>query len=216
MQTPSTFEVAEKIFLIQGAVGQLEVMTQRPATAMRPLVAVICHPNPLQEGTMYNKVVTTIARAFNALGVATVRFNYRGVGKSEGQYGDTVGEIADTLAVLRWAKHELPDCDVWLAGFSFGTFIAARAATQWPTKQLVSIAPTVDRHDFASLPPVHCPWLVVQGEIDEVIDPQAVFEWAKQAPVKLITMPQTGHFFHGKLMELKEILVAELSLAASK
>ncbi len=199
-------------FCIEGPQGLLELKTTWIESA-QPLIAVIAHPHPLHQGSMHNKVVTTLMQAFNTLGLSTVRFNFRGVGKSEGHYGNAIGELEDLRAVLNWVMAALPTARIWLAGFSFGSYIAAAMAKEWPVGQLVSIAPPVNQPYFKDLHGIEAPWLVVQGEKDEIIDPEAVWEWAAcpPAPLKLIRLPGIGHFFHGYLTELRELLVKELS-----
>lgn len=189
---------------IAGPAGTIEAVvhdTDMPITH----VGIICHPHPLQEGTMHNKVVTTVARSFNDMGIAALRFNYRGVGLSEGEYGDVVGEVDDCLAVVAWALQRWPNAKLWLAGFSFGAYIAAATAAKVPTQQLISIAPAVERMPYTTLGVISCPWLVIQGEDDDVVTPQAVYDWfdALQAQKTLVRLPGTGHFFHGKLMDLR-------------
>jgi alpha/beta superfamily hydrolase len=168
-------------------------------------VAVICHPHPLHGGSMHNKVVTMIARALRELGLATVVFNFRGVGASAGEYDDGHGETEDLVAVATWAQQARPDSALWLAGFSFGSYVAARAAARLPVRQMISVAPPVSRWDFAGLASPLCPWLVIQGETDEIVDPQAVYAWvaAQPEPPTLTRMPDTGHFFHRRLMDLR-------------
>lgn len=197
----------KQYIFIPGPVGSLEAVVQTPETPVNR-VAVVCHPNPLQEGTMENKVITTLVRTFNALGMAAIRFNYRGVGKSTGEYGDVAGEVADCMAVINWAQSQWPTAKLWLAGFSFGAYIAAEAATKVPTEQLISIAPSVDRMPYADLPKVACPWLVIMGEEDEVVVPESVYQWFAKldANKTLIKFPTTGHFFHGKLVDLQQAI----------
>jgi len=131
-------------FMLPGPAGQLEALVSTPQQNARETVAIICHPNPLFEGTMHNKVVTTIAKAFDLLGLTTVRFNYRGVGKSEGEYGETIGETEDCLAIVDWVQKTYPNYSLWLSGFSFGAYISASVANQMAVAQLVSIAPAVN------------------------------------------------------------------------
>lgn len=177
--------------------------------------AIICHPHSLMGGTMNNKVVTTLARAFAELGHHTVRFNFRGVGESQGVYDAGIGETHDVLTIWDWVKERRPQDQIWLAGFSFGSYVALRAASQRAPAQLVSIAPPVHNFnfDFSAISRPSCPWLVVQGDQDEVVDPQLVFDWIKtfDAPPELITMPGATHFFHGRLVELRHLLVEALS-----
>lgn len=212
--TPDSFPSQESIFLLPGPVGHIEVLaTPAPEeNQKRSAVAVICHPHPLHGGTMTNKVVTTLAKTFRDLGMRTVRFNFRGVGKSEGTFAEGIGETDDLLAVVKWAQTTCPGDELWLAGFSFGAFVSARAATQIPVAQLVSIAPQVSRFIETKVPEITCPWVLVQGEQDEVISAEEVFAWIetlKHKPI-LIRMPGAGHFFHGQLTELRERLVGVL------
>ena len=209
-----SFPTQETTFILPGPDGDLEVLaTPAPTeTSRRPAVAVICHPHPLFGGTMTNKVVTTLARTFSDLGIHTVRFNFRGVGKSTGKFAEGIGETEDLFAVIRWTQENCPGDALWLAGFSFGGFVAARAATQIPVAQLVTIAPQVSRFVEVKIPEITCPWVLVQGEEDEVIPPADVFAWVETLQHKpvLIRMPGAGHFFHGRLMELRENLLKVL------
>lgn len=207
------FPQQEQRFFLQGPAGQLEVLTTWPKDSTQKCVGIICHPHPQQQGTMNNKVVTTIAKAFDRLGLATLRFNFRGVGKSEGQYGKTIGERQDLLAIMKWVKTVLPDYDIWLAGFSFGSYIAASIANQENVLQLLTIATTVNHYDFASLTNIKCPWLSIVGEQDELVPVEEVKAFAAHPPVpmKLIFLPGVGHFFHGHLIELRELIIKELS-----
>lgn len=207
------FAKEKKTFLLPGPSGALEVATTWPQKVQQEVVGIVCHPHPLYHGTMHNKVVTTVARAFDQMGVPTVRFNYRGVGKSEGTYGDMVGEQADLRAILAWVHATLPGWKIWLAGFSFGAFISAVVANEAAPSRLISIAPAVHHADFNQLTHIHCPWLVVQGDADEVVPFQAVQAFADQPPSPLTfqVFPGVGHFFHGHLIELREALVAWLA-----
>jgi len=201
--------------LLPGPAGQLEVITTFPETPRTPaIIAVICHPHPLFGGTMNNKVIYTLARCFNSMGLATVRFNFRGVGLSQGEYDQGEGESDDLLALLAWLKESYPESGVWLSGFSFGAYIAARVAKIWPVKQLICIAPPIENFPFKALPPFSCPWIVVQGDEDEVVSPTAVFSWLNSlaSPPELIKIHGASHFFHGKLIELRDAL----SLALNK
>jgi len=194
---------------LPGPAGSLEVASNVPEpSAARAGVAVICHPHPLQGGTMHNKVVTTLERSLRELGLATVVFNFRGTGASQGTFDDGIGETDDLLAVARWAQHVRPRDALWLAGFSFGSYVAARAAPQLPVRQMISIAPPVGRWDFSQLASPLCPWLVVQGEADEIVDAEAVYAWvaAQPEPPTLVRMPETSHFFHGRLLDLRGVI----------
>jgi alpha/beta superfamily hydrolase len=192
--------------LLDGPAGALEVAVDRSEAAPLPAVAIICHPLPIEGGTMHNKVVTMLARSLRELGLDTVRFNFRGTGNSEGSFDDGVGETDDLRTVAAWVRAQRPDAALWLAGFSFGAYVSLRMVAELQPSMLISIAPPVRRSwDFDSLVPPTCPWLVIQGEADEVVDPQAVFDWidTMRDPPDLVRMPDTGHFFHRKLMDLR-------------
>ena len=192
--------------LLDGPAGALEVAVDRSEATPLPVVAIVCHPLPIEGGTMHNKVVTMLARALRELGLDTVRFNFRGTGNSEGSFDDGVGEADDLRAVAAWVRSQRPDAALWLAGFSFGAYVSLRMAAELQPSMLISVAPPVRRSwDFDTLVPPTCPWLVIQGETDEVVDPQAVFDWidTMRDPPDLVRMPDTGHFFHRKLMDLR-------------
>jgi alpha/beta superfamily hydrolase len=192
--------------LLPGPAGRLEAFVDLPKpNEARRGIAVIAHPNPPDGGTMHNKVVTMTARALTELGLVAVRFNFRGVGQSEGAFDNGRGEVLDLLAVARWAQAVRPGDALWLAGFSFGSWVALQAARQLPVKQMISIAPPVGFRDFTGVLPPACPWLIVQGEQDEVVDAQGVFDWAaKQEPApSVVRMPDAGHFFHRRLIDLR-------------
>lgn len=208
-----TFDTAVHSLLVTGNVGDIEVLTVLGEPPQQPVIGVICHPLPTQGGTMHNKVVTTIYRAFAQLGIATLRFNFRGVGKSQGHYTGGEGEIADLMLLLNYIQAAYPQHAIWLAGFSFGSYVAAKAAVNWPVAQLVSIAPPVNHYDFTPVRELTCPWLIIQGDSDEIVPMAAVVTWLAQ-PARVtpqwIEFPQTGHFFHGKLVALRDTLVAAL------
>jgi hypothetical protein len=160
-------------------------------------------------------VVTTLVKTFQYLGVTTVRFNFRGVGRSEGMFNHGHGELEDLLAVVNWMQQAHPQQDIWLAGFSFGAYVAAMAATQMKLAKLVTIAPPVQHFPMHTLPPILCPWVLVQGELDDIVPPQAVFSWAEGREPKPVVLRFAGadHFFHGQLGELRGRL--EEALAAN-
>lgn len=204
---------AETTFLLPGPVGELEVLlSAAPQESGKEAMAVICHPHPLHGGTMNNKVVTTLSKAFQLLNMQTVRFNFRGVGKSGGSYGEGWGELQDLYAVLDWVKLLAPEAPIWLAGFSFGAYISIRAATERPVAGLVSVAPPVNHFPFNQPVSIACPWVVVQGDRDEVVPLEAVLAWVESLDPRpeLVRFPEAGHFFHGGLTELKEALVGKL------
>lgn len=198
--------------MIPGPSGELDALIETPHTPTRNTVAIVCHPHPLHGGTMNNKVVTTLTRACQALGAVVVRFNFRGVGDSAGIYDHAVGEQEDLKAVIRWAQEHYPESRLWLAGFSFGSYVATKVASEMQIDQLIAIAPPVNHFDFSSLPAITCPWLIIQGEADEVVPAEEVFAWAASRPENphVIRLPQVGHFFHGKLIELRDDIIAAI------
>ena len=203
---PPDFPSQSATVLLDGPAGVLEVAVDRTECPPRPAVAVICHPLPTEGGTMHNKVVTMTARALRELGLDTVRFNFRGIGASEGVFDDGDGEADDLRAVAGWVRAQRPDAALWVAGFSFGAYVALRTAELLQPAFLLTIAPPVRRSwDFNALTLPTCPWLVIQGDADEVVDPQAVSDWidAMPRPPQLVRMPDTSHFFHRKLMDLR-------------
>jgi alpha/beta superfamily hydrolase len=206
MTTPPGFPDTESTLSIPGPAGAIEVAVDFPDPHQaRRGVAVICHPSPPEGGTMHNKVVTMCSRALTESGLTAVRFNFRGVGASEGEFDDGRGEVLDLLAVAEWTRKARPDDAFWLGGFSFGSWVALLAARQLPLQQMISIAPPVGLRDFSGVLPPACPWLAIQGESDEVVPPPAVVEWlAAQSPEPtVVRMKDTGHFFHRRLLDLR-------------
>ena len=197
--------------VIAGPVGRLEALVEEPADVPLRYAAVVCHPHPLFGGTLHNKVVHTLARSLRSGGAATLRFNFRGVGASEGRHDAGVGETADTLAAVAWARTRWPSAPVLLAGFSFGAAVAIRAAAAAVPQWLISVAPAVDRVSFEGLVVPQCDWLIVQGDADEIVAPESVTRWAARvAPhAQLRILPGVGHFFHGRLQELQECIREE-------
>jgi len=204
-------------FLIPGPVGALEVVLDEPAvagqTANVSRVGVICHPHPLQGGTLTHKVLHILARMFNELGMPAIRFNFRGVGKSEGTHDDGRGEVDDVLAVIEYAEKRWPDAQIWLAGFSFGAAMALRASLQYPAKRLVTVAPALRWLTQLSDSVPDCPWLIVQGDHDELVDVDAVREWVAKLPKAptLKILPGAEHFFHGRLNDLRDTVALWIS-----
>ena len=205
--TASTKPPAVEPVSIAGPAGSLEALIETPqerAGAGIPHFAVVCHPHPLYGGSLTNKVVYTLARAFQELGAPTIRFNFRGVGASQGTYDQGNGETQDALAVVAQGRQRWPDATLWLAGFSFGGAVAIRAAGHAKPERLIAVAPGVTILDVGTVKP-ECPWLIAQGDADDVIDPGYVRDWAS----KLTPRPQlrvlegAGHFFHGRLHDLK-------------
>lgn len=191
-----------------GPAGQLEGLLDKPATAPRAL-AVVCHPHPLQQGAMTNKVAYILARAFNDLGALSLRFNFRGVGNSAGRYDEGNGETDDALAALDWLAGEHPGLPLWLGGFSFGAYVALRAQSQRPVERLVTVAPAVERFAAAALELPRMPWLLIQGDADDVVSPQATYDWIAGLATKpeLVVIKGAGHFFHGRLNDVRKAVV---------
>lgn len=202
------FPVEDAHLLLDGPAGQLEMATTLPEENPVNAVAVIAHPHPSHGGSMRNKVVTILERSLRELGLKTVIFNFRGVGASEGSFGEGTGELEDLLAVINWVHRVLPDHALWLAGFSFGSWISAQAAELEEVEQLISIAPPVDRYPFDVDERVTSPWLVVQGEDDEVVPEDAVRKWidSRENKPQYLVMAEAGHFFHRKLMDLRGVI----------
>ena len=205
--TRPRFPAESTTLTLPGPAGALEVAVD-PADAdarPRPLVAIVCHPLPTEGGTMHNKVVTMVARSLRELGATTVRFNFRGTGNSEGAFDQGRGELDDLRAVAAWVRAQRPDDQMWLAGFSFGAYVSLLAAQELAPSMLISIAPPAGRWDFDTIAMPTMPWLVVQGENDEIVDPQAVYDWLDKgnAQAELVRMPDTSHFFHRKLIDLR-------------
>ncbi len=201
----TTVSATEDIQLIEGPAGKLELAVGEPMDVSRPAWGIVCHPHPLFGGTMHNKIVTTLVKTFQGMGVSTVRFNFRGVMRSEGKFDHGDGELDDLLAVIDWVQRERVKNEIWLAGFSFGAYIAAKAATQIPVSKLVTVAPPIQHFPLQNLPPITSTWVLVQGELDDVVPPNEVLAWAESrnpTPI-IIRFPQAGHYFHGQLAELR-------------
>lgn len=209
-----TLPVAQPIDIV-GPAGRLEGILEEPpatsaVTADGTRFAVVCHPHPLHGGTMTNKVVHTLARTFVQQGVPALRFNFRGVGRSEGLHDDARGEVDDALAAVAWARTRWPQARPWFAGFSFGGYVAARAAAQCEPEWLVTVAPAVTRFDVSDFRVPACPWLLVQGDADELVDAGEVMRWAAalSPPPTVVLVPGCGHFFHGRLHDLRDLVLA--------
>ena len=189
----------------RGAGGRIEGLLDDPDAAPTA-VAVVCHPHPLQGGSMQNKVAYMLARAFNDMGAVSLRFNFRGVGRSEGSFDQGMGETDDALAAIDWLMAQQPGLPLWLGGFSFGSFVALRAQSRRPVARLVTVAPAVERFATTDIVMPGYPWLLVQGMADDVVSPQAVLHWARALPQppRIVEMAGAGHFFHGRLNELRE------------
>lgn len=221
---PLSFLLKESKFLLSGPIGALELVTKPSDTGNAKGVGLFCHPNPQQGGDLHNKVVTTVCKAFNHMGLHSVKFNFRGVGFSEGQYGNVVGEIDDLLAVLKWVNRVCPGMPICLGGISFGSYVATKVSFDWANiyniQLLLSVAPTVDRRDYAPFNTMPCPWIIIQGEDDEVVASRIVYDWYDTLILnilenqknhlnvlpKLIKIPNAGHFFNGQLTILRNVI----------
>lgn len=198
---------------LSGPVGPLEALWEEPSHRHADSVALVCHPHPLFGGSMTNKVVHMAARALQEEGIATLKFNFRGVGHSAGSFDEGVGETQDALAAYA-ALHELrPKAAVILVGFSFGSYIAYKVANLRKAEQLILIAPPVQRFRFATEPVPSIPWSVIQGDKDDLVDHQAVMAWVNEltpAP-RVIMLAGAEHFFHGRMSDLKHSVKSCLS-----
>ena len=199
---------------IAGPAGSIECAIDAPAVAPRGL-AVVCHPHPQFGGTMDNKVVQTLARAFVQVGWRSVRFNFRGIGASEGIWDEGRGEVDDALAVLaafRAAPAEAA-ARFLLAGFSFGGYVAAEAASRLPDgakpERLILVGPSTQKQQVPKVPP---DTIVIHGERDEVVPLSATFDWARPQAIPVIVFPGVGHFFHGQLVLLRTVVIRQLQV----
>jgi len=190
---------------VAGPAGALECALDAPAGALRG-VAVICHPHPQHGGTMDNKVVQTLARALLQLGYRSVRFNFRGVGASQGVWDEGQGEVDDALAVV--AAQREPGLPLVLAGFSFGGYVAAQAAHLLPAdaraERLLLVGPSTERQQVPAVPE---DTIVIHGELDDVVPLAATLDWARPQSLPVIVVPGGGHFFHGQIVLLKNIVL---------
>jgi len=204
--------------LVPGPAGAIEVLTSCPQCyeGTRPM-AIVCHPHPLYGGSMKNKVVHILAETFNEMGLLGITFNFRGVGKSSGRFDHGRGETDDLLAVARYFRERHPNAPIWLAGFSFGAYVALRGHAALGAERLLLVAPPVGMFDFEQLPQVSVPWLVVQGGKDEIIAPQAVSDWVfrQSSRPEYRWMADADHFFHGRLNRLREFVISRWSRAVA-
>jgi alpha/beta superfamily hydrolase len=194
---------------IEGPAGELEARIDAPAEDQEPVaVAVICHPHPLHGGTLEHKVPFTVARALQGLGAAAVRFNFRGVGRSGGSYGEGVGEVDDAIAVIEWAREHWQLDRLWLGGFSFGAAVAFSAALRTPAERLVTVAPPVQRLAMPTASRPDCEWLVLQGSNDELVEAAAVQAWLRsfRPPPRFELLEGADHFFHGRLADVRRVV----------
>ena len=198
---------------IAGPAGAIQCAVDAPAGVALG-VAVICHPHPQHGGTLDNKVVQTLARAFVQMGWRSVRFNFRGVGASGGDWDEGRGEVDDALAVI--AHFRRPAQPWLLAGFSFGAYVASQAAAQLPDDarpaRMVLVGPSTQKQVMAQVP---ADTVVIHGETDDVVPLSATLDWARPQSLPVIVFPGVGHFFHGQLARLKSVVVQQLQSPAA-
>ena len=189
---------------VKGSVGPIETVLAIPAEPRG--IALICHPLPIQGGTLDNKVVQTLAKTFFALGYVATRFNFRGVGQSAGIFDEGIGETDDALAVLEYVRKRFGEAlPIALAGFSFGSFVQTRVAARVAARGLVLVGPAVSRFQMEKVP---SQTIVVHGEEDDVVPLAAVFDWARPQQLPIVVFPGCGHFFHGRLPQLARVVTA--------
>lgn len=202
----TTAPAAKQRLQIVGPAGPLEVLVE-PAQHAGAALCVICHPHPQYGGTLDNKVVYTLARAANELGATAVRFNFRGVGHSAGEFGQGVGELDDLLAVVAWARAAYPARSLHLAGFSFGAAMALRGHVEAGAASLLLVAPPAGMGYLDEVTAPQCPWQVIHGSRDELIELATVRRWLARVAVPLpplSVIDEADHFFHGRLTPLRE------------
>ena len=203
---------AERLF-IDGPAGRLQAIFELPAEQTPLGSVVVCHPHPQHGGTMHNKVAHTLARAFVRMGFAALRFNFRGTEESEGVYDAGDGELADALAAIEWMRTRFPEKALWVAGFSFGAAIAVKAAVATEVDGLISVAPAISRFASGLDTQPMCPWLILQGDQDELVDVDETVTWVDglEPGPELLIIPDGEHFFHGRLVELREAVMTFVS-----
>jgi alpha/beta superfamily hydrolase len=199
-------------FFIDGPAGPLEMAEDLAVGPVRG-TAVIAHPHPLFGGTLDNKVVQTLARAFTQAGWNTLRLNFRGVGASAGSHDEGRGELQDLLAAVAQVPASMP---LALAGFSFGAFVAAQAFAhlhgQREVARLVLVGVAASRFEVAPIAPeAHDKTLVIHGEADDTVPLAAVMDWARPQALPVCVIPGGGHFFHGQLPLLKSLVLRHLA-----
>ena len=194
-------------FYLTGHAGKMECLLDEPEGQPRG-IALVAHPHPLYGGTMDNKVAQTLARTFVGLGYATARFNFRGVGESEGTYDDGRGEVDDMEVMLEHMLKEYPGLPFTLSGFSFGTFVQAQLqqrleAQGRPAERLVLVGTAAGKWP---MPPVPPDTILIHGELDDTITLTQVFDWARPLDIPVTVIPGADHFFHRKLVHIKNLV----------
>ncbi|MBQ5950411.1 alpha/beta hydrolase [Massilia sp. ST3] len=197
-------------FTLDGHAGKMQCLLDLPDSEPRG-IALVAHPHPLYGGTMENKVAQTLARTFVNMGYAAARFNFRGVGESEGVHDDGKGEVDDMAIMYAHMRERYPDLPVTLTGFSFGTFVQAQfqqrlTAEDRPAERLVLVGAAAGKWP---MPPVPQDTILIHGELDDTITLQEVYDWARPLDIPVIVIPGADHFFHRKLGHIKN-LVAQM------
>ncbi len=209
LRHPKVFPATQTSVILRGPVGDIEALTDVPEPDEDiAVVAILCHSEQDDGGNLHSKVVHMMERALREMGARTVRFNFRGVGASDGEFDGGFGESEDLLAVAAWVREHRPDDQLWLGGFGLGCYASMRACQKLPVGCLISVAPPVDEYDFKALPRPPCPWLVIQGDADERISADAVYAWAEsiEDPPQLIKMQDANHSFHRRLLDLRGVI----------
>jgi|SRR5262245_14259654 len=202
---------------LAGPAGTIEAVLHEREARPHELTAVVCHPHPMYGGTLHNKVVHRVASTLHEMGAEVLRFNFRGVGRSEGVHDEGIGELEDARAVVQWMRTRYPGARLWLGGFSFGAWIAARLAASDPRiERLILVAPPVTRSGFGVLRHCAVPKLVIQGSADTVCPPADLErefpQWAE--PKTLVMVPDASHFFDRQLGPLGSAIHDSLAAAA--
>lgn len=204
MQTPPKREALQ----FDGPAGSLEALLESSGQRAPVAAAVVCHPHPMHGGTLHNKVAHTLARAFVTCDMVALRFNFRGVGESEGSFDEGEGETDDVRAAIGYMRERYPGLPLWLGGFSFGAAMAVRVAADTDVDGLVSVAPAATRLATDAFVQPTCSWLIVHPEDDELVPVDDTVTWvdSMEPGPELVVFPETSHFFHGKLVGLRETI----------
>jgi alpha/beta superfamily hydrolase len=199
----------EHLFTFQGGVGILEAILTMPNKRCGAYIALLGHPHPLQGGSMTNKVVTTMARAFKELGIPSIRFNFRGVGQSAGNYDAGMGESEDMLILRQLWLDNYPNNHIIWAGFSFGSYVAYRACARSNHGLLLTIAPPIHHYSYQEWLPTPNPWVIFQGDCDEIVPLSLILDFAActDPVLSVVRFSDAGHFFHNHLIVLKSEII---------
>jgi len=213
VSSKTTKNIKSISFNFDGPVGNIEAILDIPETQHQSdYYSVICHPHPLHGGSMTNKVAHYIAKSLNELNHPTLRFNFRGVGKSQGLFDNAEGEKKDLLAAIDLMQNLYPEKSLCLSGFSFGAYIALSMAHFVNADKLITVAPAVHLYDFTKVELPDCDWLLIQGNQDEIVPSDQAITWAQSLtlPPTIEILENTGHFFHGRLNDLRNIIINHL------